>query len=83
MATVRGLKKYKKGKIEVLLRIIEEISEDYGDEIPETLVIDKAILEGVEDPEERLRFLKTHLAIIYTSPTTFKKTWPSHIILRK
>jgi len=76
MAAVKGLRKFKKGKIEVLLRIIEELSEVYGDEIPETLVIDNAKQESVEEPEDKLRFLKTHLAIIYTSPTTFKKTWP-------
>jgi hypothetical protein len=67
--------------MEVLLRIIEDLSKDYGDEIPETLVIDKASQEGVEDPEGKLRFLKGRLAVIYTSPTTFKKTWPSGLIL--
>ncbi|MGC8935693.1 MAG: hypothetical protein ACP5LN_11085 [Thermoproteota archaeon] len=63
--------------MEVLLKIIDELAKDYEDKIPLTLVIDKALQEGVEQPEEKLRFLAKHLAIIYTSPTTFKKTWPT------
>jgi len=81
MATVQGLRKYRKGKIEALLRIIDELSEDYEDAISETLVTEKAALEGVEDPEEKIKFLKAHLAIVYTSPTTFEKTWLDHVIL--
>jgi hypothetical protein len=76
MVMVRGIRKYKKGRIEVLLRIIEELSADYGEEIPETLVLDKALEQGVEDPEKKISFLKEHLAIIVTSPNTFKKAWP-------
>ena len=73
----QGLRRFKKSKIEVLLEIIEELSEVYGNEIPETLVIEKATERGVEDPEEKIRFMKKHFAIIYTSPTTFKKAWPA------
>lgn len=61
--------------MEVLLKIIDELSKDYEDMIPETLVIDLARKNDVENPEEKLRFLAKHLAIIYTSPTTFKKTY--------
>lgn len=74
---MKGLRKYKKGKMAVLLQIIDELSKDYGEGIPETLVLDIARSKNVEDPEEKLRFLANHLAIIYTSPTTFKKTWPA------
>jgi len=63
--------------MEILLRIIDELSKDYGDNIPETLVTDLARKEEVVNPEEKLRFLARHLLIIYTSPTTFKKTFPS------
>jgi hypothetical protein len=59
----------------LLLQIIDELSKDYGDEIPETLVLDLARKNEVENPEEKLRFLAKHLAIIYNSPTTFKKTF--------
>ncbi len=58
-----------------MLRIIDELSVVYRDEIPETLVIDRAREQGVEDPEDKLRFLRKRLEIIYTSPSTFKKTW--------
>jgi hypothetical protein len=61
----------------LLLQIIDELSKDYGDKIPETLVLDLARNNEVENPEEKLMFLAKHLAIIYTSPTTFKKTWPT------
>ena len=76
MAAVEGLEEYKRGKMAVLLQIIDDLSKVYGDEIPETLVLDLARAKEVEEPEVKLRFLAEHLAIIYTSPTTFKKTWP-------
>lgn len=63
--------------MEVLLKIIDELAKDYEDKIPLTLVIDKALQEEVEQREEMLRFLAKYLAIIYTSPTTFKRTFPS------
>jgi len=62
--------------MEILLKIIDDLSKDYGDSIPETLVLDLARKEEVENPEEKLRFLANHLLIIHTSPTTFKKTFP-------
>jgi helix-turn-helix protein len=71
------MREYKRGRMEILLRIIDDLSKDYGDSIPETLVLDLARKEEVENPEEKLRFLADHLLIIYTSPTTFKKTFPS------
>jgi len=80
MTSVQGIRKFKRSKIEVLLRIVDELSFDYGDEIPETLVVEKARQKGVEDPEEKLRFLRKRLAIIYTSPTTFRKTWPTILV---
>jgi hypothetical protein len=61
----------------LLPKIIDELSKDYGDEIPETLVLDLARKNEVENPEEKLRFLAKHLSIIYNSPITFKKTWPT------
>jgi hypothetical protein len=70
---VKGLRAYKRGKMWLLLQIIDELSKDYGDKIPETLVLDLAKNNEVEDPEEKLMFLAEHLAIIYTSPTT----WPT------
>lgn len=63
--------------MEVLLKIIDDLSKDYGENIPETLVIDLARKNDVENPEEKLRFLAKHFVIIYTSPTTLKKTFPS------
>lgn len=42
----QGLRRFKKSKIEVLLKIIEELSEVYGNEVPETLVIEKATERG-------------------------------------
>lgn len=77
---IRGLRKYKRGKIEVLLSIIDDLSQDYGDGIPETLVVDMANDKGVEEPGKKLRFLREHALIIYTSPTTFKKTWSDNLV---
>lgn len=75
----KGIKEFKQGA-GLVLKIIEDLSKDYEDEIPVTLVIDKCKGAGVDEPGKILRKMAEHLAIVYTSPTTIAKTWPSGII---
>jgi hypothetical protein len=75
----RSPRKFKRSKARVLVEIIEELAEAYGDEIPITLVMDKAVSAGIDEPEKMLKRLREEIAIVNTSRTTIAKTWPSII----
>jgi len=73
MQVIRGIRKFRQTG-EVLMRILGELAEVYGKQIPVTLAIDKAIEAGVpeETVKSTLKECKKYGAVVSTGPNTIK-----------
>jgi len=70
---VKGLKAFKKTG-EVLMKILSELADVYEEQIPITLVIEKAVDSGVAEDTVKsiLSEWKKYAAVVRTGPNTIK-----------